>query len=210
MILTGGIIMKFCVYCGAQLEDNATCTCQGAQLAANQQAQQAPPQTPYDQPANGQNPYTPPQTPYAPVNSASQPGKKMIKVTGILMTIFGSFAFIMTMMTLAAVETLFGYAAGGSVTGVLVFELLMAGAMLAFGIVGIVSAKDPAKGMMIVVFGIILIVARVIDFGWAMAVYNDMGVADQLGASLVSGVIGGCVLPILYMVGGNIRRKSDQ
>ena len=36
----GGITMKFCKYCGAQLEDNAVCNCEKSR-AAQAQAQQA-------------------------------------------------------------------------------------------------------------------------------------------------------------------------
>ncbi len=218
--------MKFCMYCGKALEDNALCTCPGAQLAANQQAQQqaadqqpgaqqpyAPPNA-YSQPNQqyNQNPYAP-QGAYPPVTRAAaktpQPGRKMIKVTGILMTIFGGIGVITGLSGIAGMDSLFGYLLGGSVVAVLVYELLAAGVMLAFGIAGINFSKSPAKGMTVVVFGIILIVLRVIDFGWAFAVFNGYNVLDDFGASLFGGMIGGLVLPILYMVGGNIRKNSS-
>jgi hypothetical protein len=219
--------MKFCVYCGAQLEDNATCTCQGAQMAANQQAQlaqqvqQAPPQNPapynppYSPPAYAQPSYTPPQAPYAPVTPPSQPGRKMIKVAGILMTILGGMAFfsIVVFLLIApsvmemiddlgyffedvygmydfySIETLFVSMLSG---------LISSGIMLAFGIIGIIFSKSPAKGTAVMVLGIIQLVLSVIG-SFVNNGVNGLAIMSLFTSS---------VLPILYIVGGNIRRKS--
>ena len=65
--------MKFCKYCGAQLEDNAVCNCEksrAAQAQAQQANAQAQPQ--YQQPVQPQQPQyqNPVQQQYAPSDTA--------------------------------------------------------------------------------------------------------------------------------------------
>lgn len=242
--------MRYCEYCGTQLADNAVCTCQGAQLAANQQAQQqateqqtlpgmqqpyAPP-NPYNQPNEqfnpnqpynptppyNPNPYAPPAA-YPPVNNAvnnpPQPGRKMIKVSGILMTIFSSCALLVALSGLAfsaAVTEMDGFFGdyfndyfGPSVYSEAFFSsmltmLLSSGLMLAFGIMGIAFSKKPERGTAVMVLGIIMLALLVISTGLSLTYSNGMIVS-----MVMTNIISGSVLPILYVVGGYRRRKSS-
>ncbi len=228
--------MRYCEYCGTQLADNAACVCQGAQLAANQQAQQSGEQQPYAQnpyntypynptPYNA-NPYTPPQPSYPPVtntvNNAPQPGRKMIKVSGILMTIFSSIALfsLITVLAMAPVieevmddaefffrdffdaynysyEIEFPFAA-------VIGGIFTSGMMLAFGIMGIAFSKKPERGTAVMVLGIIMLALLVISTGLTLTDSNGM-----IGSMVMTNIITGSVLPILYIVGGYRRRKSN-
>ena len=99
--------MKFCKYCGAQLEDNAVCNCEKSR-AAQAQAQQAnaqaqpqyqqpfqPQQPKYQNPvqqqyAQSQNPQTQ-QSPYAVNNTAPIGGNAFVKALKNIPVVFTSF-----------------------------------------------------------------------------------------------------------------------
>lgn len=88
--------MKFCKYCGAQLEDNAVCNCEKSRAA---QAQQANAQ--YQQPVQPQQPQyqnpvqpnaQPQQSPYAVNNNAVPAGEKaFVKALKNIPVVFTSF-----------------------------------------------------------------------------------------------------------------------
>ena len=88
--------MKFCKYCGAQLEDNAVCNCEksrAAQAQAQQANAQAQPQ--YQQPvqqqyAQPQNPQTQ-QSPYAVNNTAPIGENAFVKALKNIPVVFTSF-----------------------------------------------------------------------------------------------------------------------
>ena len=85
----------------------------------------------------------------------------------------------------------------------LLFETLVAVLILAFGIAGIIFAAKKEKAQTVVAFGGILIVLRIVDLVWAMSVMGD-----KLNPSIILGVILGCVLPLLYIIGGNKRKNA--
>jgi len=123
----------------------------------------------------------------------------MIKVTGILMTIFGAIALVLSIAAVGALSWL-----GGSVTALLYFELIATIAYVAFGIMGIVMCGNREKGSLIMTLGIIILLYKIIDLIWAIAVFGP-----DIGSSTVFGAIFGFILPILYIVGGNTRKKAD-
>lgn len=88
--------MKFCKYCGAQLEDNAVCNCEksrAAQARAQQANAQAQPQ--YQQPVQPQQPqYQNPvqqQSPYAVNNTAPVGENAFVKALKNIPVVFTSF-----------------------------------------------------------------------------------------------------------------------
>lgn len=88
--------MKFCKYCGAQLEDNAVCNCEksrAAQAQAQQANAQAQPQ--YQQPVQPQQPqYQNPvqqQSPYAVNNTAPVGENAFVKALKNIPVVFTSF-----------------------------------------------------------------------------------------------------------------------
>lgn len=84
------------------------------------------------------------------------------------------------------------------------YELFMVSVMLAFGIFGIVLSKDSTKGLVITTFGVILAALRVIDFLWALSVIKS----TPFNVFTILNLLAGLVLPILFMVGGNIQKNS--
>ena len=88
--------MKFCKYCGAQLEDNAVCNCEKSRAAQAQQANaqyQQPVQPPQPQYQNPVQPNAQPQqSPYAVNNNAVPAGENaFVKALKNIPVVFTSF-----------------------------------------------------------------------------------------------------------------------
>ena len=126
----------------------------------------------------------------------------MIRVAGILMTILGVIAFMITISALSV-----SYSYGDLYTALLYFELVGTALTLAFGISGIAMAANKEKGGTIKVFGIIILAYRVIDLVWFIGAFNDNFMS--FSSIIASGIIG-CVLPILYIIGGNTAQAARQ
>lgn len=218
------------------VQEEASVTLQAPQDSFTQQTQLGvqPPQYP---PYPPKSPYTPPHpSPYPPnpyaqsyppsnppvgypyypppqkIVKKSAPGQKMIKVTGILMTIFGGLETMDMASYLDSTEN-FGSnvsaltLAGGGFSSLLLFELISALATLGFGIAGIVLSKNRAKASTVTLFGVVLIALRVVIFGLSISSRNVYPVFRSAG---YVNLILSSVLPILYIVGGSIRKKNAE
>jgi hypothetical protein len=132
-----------------------------------------------------------------------QPGRKMIKVTGILMIIFGAIGLI---VTLASMEALSWY---DELVAATAFEAIAAAIMLAFGIAGVSMSGKPGKGSVIIAFGIVILALKVADLVWGISIINSFGyyIDSSYESSLYTSAIAGLVLPILYIVGGAKKRR---
>ena len=165
---------------------------------------QYPPMAPMNQ--YGQPQYQYPQQPagrygqYPAMQGQVAPGKSMIRTIGILMTIFGVFALG---ITIYALDIAYYY-----LMGILYFELVGTLLILAFGIAGITIAGKREKGGTVVVFGIIIILYRVIDVIWSIVLFSDRRIAVA-GTFYLSSIFG-LILPILFILGGNMNRKGVQ
>jgi hypothetical protein len=228
--------VKPCPYCGAPLGEGLACTCPGAVQAARnpqqyyqqpqqyqqyQQPQQAYQQTAYQQPQPQQY-YQQPQPQYQPqyMQPPKLPGQTMIKVSGILLTIFGAFAIIIGIGNLAVMAELQRQLNryGESIPYVLlvIFGFVSAGLTLAFGIAGIVSACKPERGMMVLAFGAVLIGIQLLNIILSLIAFMPLLDNHRIDSAVVMGLIvaaifGGavnCTLPILYVVGGSKLKKS--
>ena len=192
---------------GQQPNQYAPSPNQYVQQPMNQYPQQPPNQ--YGQPpvnSYGQQPNQ-----YAqPVNQYGQPlhytqiqnGKTMIRVAGILMTIFGLVAFIIAIAALEYASWL-----GGSYAALIYLELIGTGMILAFGITGIAVAANKERAGMILTFGIIILIYKVIDIVMAIVILESYYVSIE--SSVIFSAIFGFILPILYIVGANTRKKSQ-
>lgn len=97
--------MKFCKYCGAQLEDNAVCNCEKSR-AAQAQTQQANAQPQYQQPVQPQQPQyqNPVQQQYAqPQNPQTQQSPYAVNNTAPI----GENAFVKALKNIPVVFTSF-------------------------------------------------------------------------------------------------------
>ena len=210
--------MNFCTQCGRTVAPGTVCVCQ--QPVQYQQPQYQQPQQPapppyqqppqYPQPPQYQNPQYPQYPQQYPGMSGKLPGQTMIRVSGILLTIFGAIAMFITIAAFGLLETANNYTYGvaravvsDSLQYLLVFEIIMAICTCVFGIVGIALASERGKGGLFIGLGVSLIGLRLIDFIWGVSAYGD-----HLGGSLYFGAAVGLVLPILYIVGGNKLRKA--
>ena len=181
--------MTYCPNCGSAVEAGRICSCQQPQY---DQPQYQQPQ--YQQPQYPQPYGTPPS-----FASAKRPGKTMIMVAGIIMTVFGGVSVLINASAYAAASILFG-----GLSALLLFELAVSALMLAFGICGIVMAPKRERASAIMGFGVTIIALRLIDLIWAISILGDL-----VEYSTIVGVFAGCALPILYIVGGNLRKKAS-
>jgi hypothetical protein len=142
------------------------------------------------------------------------PGKGMLKVTSILLIIFGAIAVFFNLFTVACSAALtsvgsqlteeLGSVANDAVAAVSswalilsIAALILGVAELVFGIMGVKKSADPAKAGFFVMAGIVMCALYLVD----------IVVSTILVSFPVLSVVG-FVLPILYIVGGNMNKKA--
>lgn len=132
------------------------------------------------------------------------PGKNLLRVTSILLIIFGAIDAFISIIGLACTSFLSNAATGitgsavagtalGGMLAVAAFLLLASGVLdLILGILGLKKCGDPAQANYFIVCGIVLCIVPFIS----------MVMSFQI-TSLI-----GFVLPALYIVGGYMNRKA--
>ena len=125
-------------------------------------------------------------------------GKTMIKVSSILLIVFGGLLFF------GMIGALTSYVSN-RLEAIYTFELSMGVLTLSFGIVGTVVASKKERASMIIGFGIALVALYAVDFIWGI---GFLGSYYFDGPSIVFS-IAGLVLSILLIVGGNTRRNAS-
>jgi len=173
----------------------------------------------------------------------------MVKVSGILLTIFGSIGLLGMIITFSMFAIMFaalsnlnitiGQNAYGTFFAYMLYSLVCTILTFSFGIYGIGNGGIARKGNTIVCMGIILIVLQVITLFASIFLYNyifdsiyssitdttrlftqsDLNLYNSLrsgsfftGTNAMSAAINaaiGCVLPILYVIGGMNSKKND-
>lgn len=121
------------------------------------------------------------------------PGKGMLKTVSILFIVFGAIALVVSLLAVL------GSALVGS--GLLLFAtilMLIASALdLVIGIIGVKKSGDPTQAGFFIVTGIVLCALSLVSLIMSIA---------STGFDVTSFV--GFVLPILYIVGGNMNKKA--
>ena len=124
-------------------------------------------------------------------------GSKFLKVTGILMIIFGALALVLAIIAIAGISLL---AAMGASSGLLTVSciLMLVGAVaeLVAGIIGVKNWNKLEKAGTCITWGIIVIVLCVI--------LTVVGGGDFSVLNLVTGL----VIPVLYLIGGLQNKKA--
>ncbi len=127
-------------------------------------------------------------------------GSKFLKVTGILMIIFGSIALIIAIMALLGLGVL---EAIGAPMGLLwasgIIALLGAVAEFVAGIIGVVNWNKPNKANICIGWGIAVAAMCVIS-----NIFTLIGYPENFNAfSLLTGL----VIPVLYLIGAFKNKK---
>lgn len=127
-------------------------------------------------------------------------GSKFLKVTGILMIIFGALALVLAIIAIAGISLL---AAMGASSGLLTVSciLMLVGAVaeLVAGISGVKNWNKLEKAGTCITWGIIVIVLCVIS-----NILTVVGGGDFSVLNLVTGL----VIPVLYLIGGLQNKKA--
>ncbi|MCL2817780.1 MAG: hypothetical protein FWD39_05280 [Clostridiales bacterium] len=165
---------------------------------------------------SGSNPnpgYHYPQHPnYPPPPPPPPPGRGMIKVTGILLIIFGglgifgAIAVLSLLWAVPEVGDIIKDEFGPAVITYMFYALIVTAIYLAFGIIGMNNAGKAAKAQIVVNMGIILIALQAIDF-IIQITFPEVRFDSELPSVIVGALIG-LVLPVLYVVGGNMNKNS--
>ena len=142
-------------------------------------------------------------------------GAKFLKVTGILMIIFSAIALVLEIILAAGIAAL-GVAAVesnvslGTVTSAISPTVWIAvvlgfvGVVAEFvaGIIGVANAKKPEKANTCFIWGVIVIAVNVIS-NIVMAITYPAGFS-------VWSALSGLVLPVLYLIGAVLNKKSAE
>ena len=131
-------------------------------------------------------------------------GKGLLKVTGILLIIFGAIAAVISLAAIAGggLAATSGSAIGAAAGGIAIFAgfILLVGAALELiaGIFGVKNCDKPDKSQSCLVLGILMLVIQVIS----------MIVSISAGSFNFFTTIIGLILPVLYTIGAVQNKQS--
>ena len=130
-------------------------------------------------------------------------GTGFLKVTGILMIIFGALSIIVSIIAAIGVAALL-LISDGAVSSTLLYTavtllIVSAVAELVAGIIGVVNCKKPEKAGTCIAWGIIVAV-----FCVAGTILQSVGGGSFSVFSLISGL----ALPVLYIIGAVLNEKE--
>ena len=138
-------------------------------------------------------------------------GKSILKVSGILLIIFGAIGLISTIISLVGASAI-GAMAGamGVDTGAYNALITVSGIIaiacgavyLVAGILGVLNAAKPEKAKTCMILGVIMVALQVVSTIFSIIVSGFSGTA-------VISVIIGLVLPVLFIVGANQNKQSS-
>ena len=127
-------------------------------------------------------------------------GSKFVKVTGILMIIFGAIALILSIIAFAGIGLLAAMGASSSLLTVsCILMLVGAIAELVAGIIGVKNWNKLEKAGTCIVWGVIVI---------ALCVVSNILTVVGGGEFSVVNLLTGLVIPVLYLIGGIQNKKA--
>ncbi|MDD6488748.1 MAG: hypothetical protein PUG48_02900 [Clostridia bacterium] len=138
-------------------------------------------------------------------------GSKFLKVTGILMIIFGSIAIVVSIIALMGIGALnaFSNAVGATSYVAKDLTLLYVGGFLALlssvvelvaGIIGVANAQKPEKAKVCMIWGILVAVMCILG-----NIFTLIGGGDFQFFSLLTGL----ALPVLYIIGAYKNQQNQ-
>ena len=126
-------------------------------------------------------------------------GSKFLKVTGILMIIFGAIALILSIIAFAGIGLLAMGASSSLLTVSCILMLVGAIAELVAGIIGVKNWNKLEKAGTCIVWGVIVI---------ALCVVSNILTVVGGGEFSVVNLLTGLVIPVLYLIGGIQNKKA--
>lgn len=125
-------------------------------------------------------------------------GSTFLKVTGILMIVFGAIALIVSIIAILGIAALAAFNDGTLLYVGGVFALISAVAEFVAGIIGVISAKLPHKANTCIVWGVVVAV---------MCIAGE--IISMIGGSQfnVFSLICGLAIPVLYIIGA-VKNKA--
>ncbi len=128
-------------------------------------------------------------------------GEKFLKITGILMIIGGALGIIFGLLAVVGVAALASAVEGSAGVLYLAAFLVLVSAIIELiaGIMGVKYCKVPEKAQSCLVIGIVVAVMSVLG-----QILNVVGGSSFSATSLITGLI----LPVLYIVGAVLNKKS--
>ena len=128
-------------------------------------------------------------------------GSTFLKVTGILMIVFGTLALVLAIIAIAAVSLAASLGIGSmmlTLSGIL--ALVGAVAQMVAGILGAVNWARPEKAGVCIVWGVIVIVLCILSTILTL-------VSDADNFSIIS-LLTSFVIPVLYLIGAFQNKKQ--
>ncbi len=147
-------------------------------------------------------------------------GSGFLKVTGILMIIFGGIALVVGFIAVQITLAISGAAAGvddGGISGLLnmmsFMALIGAAVQLVTGILGVAFSKKPEKAMVCLVAAVIVLLLAVVSSVIVpLIAQGNPAVIEFEAQNLVGinwfGLFSGAVLPILFIIGAMQNKNS--
>lgn len=140
-------------------------------------------------------------------------GKNFLKVTGILMIIFAAIALIVNIITLVVFKSFASADVRASLSESIqtialaafigiIFSCVGAVLEMVTGIIGIANCRKPQKATTCIVFGFILLALEI-----ASLILTFVG-GSTGAATIIISVITGLALPVLYLIGAFLNKKS--
>lgn len=128
------------------------------------------------------------QEPQAQPQAGVLPGSKMLKVCSILFIIIAALSLVISFAATAALG-------GRLTTAAVIFLILVDGAAIAMGIIGLRKYASPPFGLFFIISGSVLIFLEILFMA-------------LIPGSMIG--LGGIVLSILFIVGGAQLKKAVQ
>ncbi len=127
-------------------------------------------------------------------------GSKFLKVTGILMIVFGAIALVVAIIAFAGIGVLAAMGASSALLTVSVIIALVGAVLeLVAGIIGVKNWNKLEKAGTCIAWGIIVIALCIIS--------NILTVVGGGEFSIVN-LLTGLVIPVLYLIGGIQNKKA--
>lgn len=126
-------------------------------------------------------------------------GKNFLKVTGILMIIFGAIALIFGIIALLGVLAL---DAKGLLLIAVILGLVSAVCEIIAGIVGVKNCNKPEKAGACIAWGVITLILAL------AGVVISILMGGSSVSSIIVSIVSSIAIPVLYLIGAGLNKKS--